>query len=57
MLILASSINFLNITVTVKIDRPMGSTHPKWKFIYPVNYGFIPNTICDDGEELGEKVI
>ena len=43
---------FLNQTVKVIIDRKMGSRHPKHGFIYPVNYGFIPNTISGDGEEL-----
>ena len=38
--------------VTVKMDRPLGSAHPKHGFIYTVNYGFIPNTISGDGEEL-----
>ena len=42
--------NFLNKIVTVKIDRPMGSKHPKHGFIYPVNYGYVPDTIS--GEEL-----
>ncbi len=36
----------------LKIDRPLGSKHPQYGFIYPVNYGFIPNTISGDGEEL-----
>ncbi len=44
--------NFLNKIVTVKIDRPMGSKHPKHGFIYPVNYGYVPDTISGDGEEL-----
>lgn len=44
--------DYLNKTVTVKIDRPMGSHHPKYGFIYPINYGFIPDTISGDGEEL-----
>ena len=43
---------FLNKIVNVKIDRPMGSKHPKHGFIYPINYGFVPNTISGDGEEL-----
>ncbi len=34
------------------IDRPFGSKHPKHGFIYPVNYGYVPNTISGDGEEL-----
>jgi len=47
-----NSIDFLNTTVTVKIDRPMGSKHPKHNYIYPINYGYIPNTISGDGEEI-----
>ena len=35
----------------------MGSAHPKHGFIYPVNYGFIPNTVSGDGEELDAYVI
>ena len=33
------SIKYLNKTVTVKIDRPLGSKHPDWNLIYEVNYG------------------
>ncbi len=43
---------YLNKKVKVNIDRKMGSKHPKHGFVYPVNYGFIPNTISGDGEEL-----
>ena len=43
---------YLNKTLNVKIDRPFGGKHPKYGFIYPVNYGYIPNTISGDGEEL-----
>ena len=42
----------LNQTLTAIIDRPFGSKHPKHGFIYPVNYGYIPNTTSGDGEEL-----
>lgn len=48
---------FLNTIVTVKMDRPLGSTHPKHGHIYPVNYGYIPNTISGDGEELDAYVL
>ena len=44
--------SYIGKTVEVKIDRPLGSRHPKHGFIYPVNYGYIPNTISGDGEEL-----
>lgn len=49
--------DFLGRNVTVKMDRPMGSRHPNHGFIYPLNYGFIPNTISGDGEELDAYVL
>ncbi len=52
-----SSNTFLGKIVTVKMDRPLGTKHPKFGFTYPVNYGFIPNTISGDGEELDAYVI
>lgn len=57
MFILTNSIEFLDKKVTVKMDRPMGSKHPKHNFIYPVNYGYIPDTLSDDGEELDAYVL
>ena len=44
--------NYIGKIVTVKIDRPFGGKHPERDTIYPVNYGFIPNTVSGDGEEL-----
>lgn len=44
--------NYLNQYLKVKIDRPLGSKHPKHDFIYTVNYGYVPDTISGDGEEL-----
>lgn len=43
---------YIGQIVNVKIDRPLGSKHPKYDFIYPINYGYIPDTISGDGEEL-----
>ena len=43
---------YLGKIVKIKIDRPFGTKHPSHGFIYPVNYGFIPNTVSGDGEEL-----
>ena len=48
---------YLGKEVTVKMDRPFGSKHPKKGFIYPINYGYIPNTISGDGEELDAYVL
>ncbi|HJJ05492.1 MAG TPA: inorganic diphosphatase [Clostridiaceae bacterium] len=47
-----NNIDYLDKTLEIKIDRPLGSKHPKHGFIYPVNYGYVPNTISGDGEEL-----
>ena len=44
--------DYLNKEITIKIDRQLGTKHPKWDFYYPVNYGFVPNTKSSDGEEL-----
>lgn len=54
---MSNSVDFLDQLVTVKMDRPMGSTHPKHGFIYPVNYGYIEGTISGDGEELDAYVL
>jgi inorganic pyrophosphatase len=48
---------YLGKEVDVVMDRPFGSKHPKWGFVYPVNYGYIPNTISGDGEELDAYVL
>lgn len=44
--------NYIGKRIKIKIDRPLGSVHPKHGFIYPINYGFVPNTISGDSEEL-----
>lgn len=44
--------DYIGKIIDVKIDRALGSTHPKHGFIYPVNYGYVPNTLSGDGEEL-----
>ena len=49
--------DFLGKKVKVVMDRPMGSKHPKWNFIYPINYGYVPNTISGDGEELDAYIV
>ena len=46
------SYKYIGNVVQVKVDRPLNSKHPKHGFTYPVNYGFVPNTISGDGEEL-----
>lgn len=44
--------SLLGKTVTVVIDRPIGSTHPRHPdMVYPVHYGYIPGMLAEDGEE------
>ena len=51
---MTNSKDFLNKIVDVVINRPLGSRHSEKypNHIYPVNYGYVPNTISGDGEEL-----
>ncbi len=46
--------SYLGKTVHIEIDRPVGYVHKKEKYslIYPINYGYIPNVLGGDGEEL-----
>lgn len=48
---------FLGKEVTVEIDRPLGSKHPKHDYIYPINYGFVPDTKAPDGAELDVYIL
>ena len=43
---------YLGRLLDIEVDREFGSKHPKYGFIYSVNYGYVPNTISGDGEEL-----
>lgn len=47
-----NSVDYLGKNVFIKIDREAGSKHPKHGFLYPINYGYVPNTISGDQEEL-----
>ncbi len=45
--------DFLGVTIDVKFDRPLGSVHPKFPdLVYPVNYGFVPDTEAGDGDPI-----
>ena len=43
---------YLGKELNIVIDRKLGSKHPEYGFIYPVNYGYVPDTTSGDGEEL-----
>ena len=45
-------------TVTVTMDRPLGSHHPKDpEMIYPINYGYIEGIMAPDGDEQDAYVL
>lgn len=45
-------------TVSVTVDRPLGSAHPQHKdMIYPVNYGYVAGIIAPDGEEQDAYIL
>lgn len=48
---------YLGQTVMVRMDRQLGTKHPKYDWTYPVNYGFIPGTISGDGMEIDAYII
>ena len=54
---LALARTFLGRPVAVRIDRPLGSRHPRWGFLYLANYGYVPGVIAPDGEELDAYVL
>ena len=48
----------LGRAVPVAIDRPLGSTHPRWPdLVYRINYGHVPGTVAPDGEEIDAYVL
>ncbi len=45
-------------TVTVTVDRPLGSSHPEHKdMYYPINYGYVEGIIAPDGEEQDAYIL
>ena len=48
---------YLGKEVLVKVDRKLGEKHPNFDFMYPVNYGYIPNTLSEDDEEIDAYIL
>ncbi len=45
-------------TVTVTVDRTLGSYHPKHKdMYYPINYGYVEGIMAPDGEEQDAYIL
>lgn len=56
--ILKKSYDILGNTVTVTVDRPLGTYHPKHRTIfYTVNYGYVKGIIAGDGEEQDAYIV
>lgn len=49
--------DYLNKEINVIIDRPLGTKHPKYDFIYLINYWYIPHTLAWDGEEIDAYIL
>ena len=45
---------YLGQVVDIEIDRPVGYVHRKGDktLVYPINYGYIPDVLGGDGEDL-----
>ena len=54
---MVNSIDYLGKKVTLKIDRPLGTRHQQHGFLYMLNYGYVPDTISGDDEELDAYLI
>jgi inorganic pyrophosphatase len=54
---ISKATDYLGKIVTIDIDRPLHSKHPKHGFVYELNYGFVPDSMSPDGEELDAYVI
>lgn len=50
--------DILGQTVTVTVDRPLGTYHPRRKTIfYTVNYGYVEGIIAGDGAEQDAYIL
>ncbi len=54
---MSHSVDFLGKTLSINIDRPLGSRHPQHGFMYLLNYGYVPGVFSPDGEELDAYVL
>ena len=43
--------------IKVTVDRPLGSKHPEFDMIYPVNYGYVEGIFAGDGEEQDAYIL
>lgn len=56
--LLAEYRSLIGKPVSVVMDRPVGTAHPKHpEVIYPINYGYVDGIIGGDGEEQDVYVL
>lgn len=56
--ILVNANIIIGSSVTVTVDRPLGSYHPKHKDMhYPINYGYVEGIMAPDGEEQDAYIL
>ncbi|WP_461224138.1 histidine phosphatase family protein [Lacticaseibacillus suihuaensis] len=56
--VLPQALGPLGQRVTVAVDRPLGSVHPRWPALrYPVNYGYVAGTLGGDGQPQDAYVL
>ncbi|WP_262314534.1 histidine phosphatase family protein [Lacticaseibacillus parakribbianus] len=56
--VLPQALGPLGRRVSVSVDRPLGSTHPRWPALrYPVNYGYVAGTLGGDGQPQDAYVL
>lgn len=56
--ILVNANIIIGSSVTVTVDRPLGSYHPKHKdMYYPINYGYVEGIMAPDGEEQDAYIL
>ena len=48
---------YLDKSLTVSVDRPMGVRHPRFDTVYELNYGYIDGTVAGDGMEIDAYII
>jgi inorganic pyrophosphatase len=49
--------DLIGTIIRVEIDRPVGSRHPEYGYVYPLNYGFARGHQSGDGEDLDVYVL
>lgn len=46
------SLPYLGKLVKIKMDRPLGCVHEKHNIFFCTNYGYVPDTVAPDNDEI-----